>query len=324
VTQALQTLAKSQLRDVEFYSCNELALGSVCGFLLKRLSHLNSFSVCASSSLPNSVASAAASCERLTRVSFQGCVSINESHLVPLAGGAHHIRHLNLSETGMEARKLFKFAEALAKQDRATIALETLDLSGLTELSLSSVVAVMKAGSPSLKHLLLERSKVELAVEKDQDRKAALKKKAKNKRVGSGKKGGGGPKSGNKDKKSKIDGKKEEEEKEGGEVKKEDLAEQKQKKPSWQDDSIKLEKLRTSISRLTLSESVMSDWVGAQIVKNKSSFVSFFMNVIIRLRIVLIWRCWSAASVRDGIRKPAFRAKPALASTLCCVARRTW
>jgi hypothetical protein len=267
VTQAMQRLGRAQLRDLEFYACN-FAFASVCGFLLKRLERLQSFGLCCVPSIPTSVASSVASCERLTRVSFRECTSLNEGHLVPLASGAHHIRHLILSATGMDYRKLFKFAEALGKQENSV--LEILDLSELKDITLSSVVAVMKAGTPALRHLLLEDSVVNLVSEKDVDRKAAQKVKAKNKRIGSGKAGGGGAKGKGKAKK-KGKGKEEDEKQDGDAVvavapSDGEKQKKKKKKKKWSDEEVDQSKLKTSVTSLTLSGSKMSDWVGAQLV----------------------------------------------------------
>ncbi len=275
ITQSLQQLAKSQMQDLEFDAC-DFSLASVCGFLLKRLERLTSFGVCGTSSIPVSVVSSAAACERLTRVSFRDCISLNESHLQPLAGGATHIKHLVLAGTGMDHRKLFKFATALSKIDRA-LALEILDLSNLKELSLSAVVAVMKAGTPALRHVLLERSKVMLVLEKDLDVKAALKKKARDKRIGSGKKGGGGgPNGKGKDKKKK---KEKEENKKTGSAGEEVVAvaatadsdgdgakDKKDVKKKLANDEVDLSKLSTSVTILSLCGSTMTDWVAAQLV----------------------------------------------------------
>ncbi len=293
VTQALQQLkAAVSLQSVSFEHCDGLQLGPIVGFLVKRLKGLTSLSVCSSGALPVSVASTIGSCAHLTHVSLRQCAALNEAHLVALAAGCTHIRHLDLSESALDTRKLAKFAERLALDTAAATAagsdvptvLETLDLSGLT-LNLSAVIAVMKA-TQSLRTLLLERATVRVRFQEEAEREAVLKKKAKNKRIGGGKKGGKGRPSTPKDKgkKKKVpEGKGKEEEGHGeeeaeiGELKKDGEGEAEnggEKKEKGKDEKKKkafehpadLGHLMTSVRRLYLGQSIMTDWAMAQVI----------------------------------------------------------
>ncbi len=266
VTQALQGLKTAQsLQSICFDHCDGLPLGPVVGFLVRRLERLTSLSVCSSRALPVSVVSSIGNCAHLTHVSLRGCLALNEAHLVALATGCTHIRHLNLSDSALDSRKLTKFAERLSQDCAAAVAsdsdisvvLETLNLSGL-KLNLAAVIAVMKS-TPSLRCLLLERSIVQIRFDDEVQRKTALKVKAKNKRIGSGKKRGKGARP--KEKKKKEAGA----DKAGGQQKKV-VNDESDEKEEANAKTFDLSGLNCRVTRLLVGESIMSDWVMAQIV----------------------------------------------------------
>jgi hypothetical protein len=267
VTQAVQQLKNaSRLEEVAFEHCDGIQLGAIVGFLAKRVESLRTVTVCSSRALPQSIASTIASSASITRVSLRQCAALNEAHLTALVAGCTHIRHLDLTESAVDSRKLFKLAERLAKEvaSGTPVVLDTLDLSRLT-LNLSSVLAVMKS-TPSLRTLLLERTEVTLKTDDDVERAVALKRMAKNKRIGGGKKGGGGAKSKPKPKKAQDKGKGKEEE-EGGEgaEKKEETKEEKGKEKK-KTEPMDLSKLRTGVTRLLLGQCRINDWCMAQII----------------------------------------------------------
>lgn len=224
VQAALQRLIEAkQLSEVVLDRCYGFQVAPVVSFLVKRLERLTSLRVNIQG-LPVSVISTLSSAQHVSHLSFNGLTTLTDSHLASLVYACTHVRHLDLSQTDIDHRKLFSFGKALtkfAKESENTavpVVLEVIDLSGL-RLDEDSVLCVMKSTS-SLRKVVLDRTFVTRQLWEDIDRENALKAKAKNKRMGkmSQKKGGGAKK------------------KDSGKIKKRDDGEEDDEKKNKKDD----------------------------------------------------------------------------------------